>query len=156
MPAGVVPLQSLGVIDVAATNVQDNDVLVHALLHISVVDKREGCAVKCGADFINEYPCVDDFGNLTNGCGPNPNHLLGSFPCLFPYGKGGLETMRPSCASYETHVHWALCYDDKCFATDLHFIFQVFGVLQKRELCAAAALQVTKPTFLQFEMKYST
>lgn len=74
MPAGVVPLQSLGVIDVAATNVQDNDVLVHALLNISVVDKREGCAVKCGADFINEYPCVDDFGNLTNGCGPNPNH----------------------------------------------------------------------------------
>lgn len=149
--ANVVSLQSLGVVDVAATDVQDNSVLAHALLNVSSTDKTQGCAVKHSADFVNEYPQTDDNGNLTDGFGNNPNHLLGSFPCLFPYGKGGFEVCRPSHVSYEAHVHWALRYDDKRFTTDLHFIFQVFSVLQKRKLCAAAALQVTRNTFLRFE-----
>ena len=53
--------------------------------------------------------------------------------------------------SYEAHAQWALRYDDKQFRLDLHFKFQVFGVLQKRCLCAAAALQISQQMFSRNE-----
>ena len=144
-------LQSLGVVDVAATDVQDNDVLAHALRNVARRDKNEGWAVRRSSDFVNEYPHHDSQGNLTDGSGTNPNHLLGSFPWLFPYGKGGFEVERTSKVSYESHARWAIRYEDKHFCLDLHFIFQAFGVLQKRSLCAAATLQISKTTFLRHE-----
>jgi hypothetical protein len=57
------------------------------------------------------------------------HHLLGSFPCLFPYGKGGFEVNRPIPVSYDAHTHWALCYEDKRFRKDHHFMFQVLDPL---------------------------
>ncbi|KAH9033810.1 hypothetical protein EDB85DRAFT_1816708, partial [Lactarius pseudohatsudake] len=77
----------------------------------------------------------------------NPNHLLGSFPCLFPYGLGGFEVDRPRKVSYQAHARRVLRYADKRFRKDLHFIFQVFGVIQKRQVCAAATLQMSKTIF---------
>lgn len=84
-----IPLRSLGVVDVAATEVKENEVLAHALLNVSRADKEGGWAVKRSSDFVNEYPRRDSQGSLTDGTSENPNHLLGSFPCLFPYGQGG-------------------------------------------------------------------
>jgi hypothetical protein len=144
-------LQSLGVVDVAGTNVQDNDVLAHALQNVARSDKEQGWAVKRSTDFVNEYPRRDSDGNVTDGFGDNPNHLLGCFPCLFPYGQGGFEVERLQKVSYEAHSRWAIRYHDKRFALDLHFIFQVFGVLQKRQLCAAAALQISRRAFQRYE-----
>lgn len=144
-------LQSLGVVDIGATDVQDNDILAHALRNVARSDKNQAWAVRRSSDFVNEYPRRDSEGNLTNGYGSNPNHLLGSFPWLFPYGKGGFEVNRTSKVSYDAHARWAIRYHDKRFCLDFHFIFQVFGVLQKRSLCAAASLQVSKSTFLQYE-----
>jgi hypothetical protein len=43
----------------------------------------------------------------------NPNHLLGTFPCLFLYGEGGFEVDCPVSVSYEAHSQWALCYSNK-------------------------------------------
>ena len=149
--ATAIPLCSLGVVDVAANDVKENEVLAHALHNISQTEKTEAWIVRQGNKFINEYAHSDANGVRTDGAGHNPNHLLGSFPCLFPYGFGGFEVDRPTSVSYETHAQWALRYDDKRFRTDLHFMFQVFGVLQKRRLCAAAALQISRPTFIHHE-----
>ena len=66
---------------------------------------------------------------------------------MFPYGQGGFKVARPEKVSYEAHCCWALCYIDKCFCKDFHFIFQVFGVLQKQQLCAVAILQISEPAF---------
>lgn len=90
-------------------------------------------------------------GTRTAGTPENPNHLLGAFPCLFPYGEGGFEVNRPIPVSYHAHSQWALRYSDKHFRLDHFFIFQVFGVLQKRQVCAAAALQMSRSTFLRHE-----
>lgn len=146
-----IPLRSLGVVDVAATEVTDNEILAHALANVPHSDKAGGWAVKRSSDYVNEYPRRDANGNLDVGSFENPNHLLGTFPWLFPYGEGGFEVKRPKPLSYEAHVQWALRYEDKRFREDLYFVFQVFGVLQKRRLCASAALQVSKRTFLRFE-----
>ncbi len=111
----------------------------------------EGWAIKWSSDFVNEYPQRTENGVLSDGSPENPNHLLGSFLCLFPYGMGGYKVNRPTPVSYEAHARWSLHYNDKCFRKDHHFMFQLFGVLQKRQLCAAAALQISKTCFSRHE-----
>ena len=145
------PLHSLGVIDIAASDVPENELLVHALANVSREDKDAGWAIKRSGDFMNEYPRKTDDGSLSHGMFENPNHLLGSFPCLFPYGQGGYEVNQPMRVSYAAHARWALRYDNKRFRKDHHFMFQNFGVLQKRELCSTACLQLSKQTFTQHE-----
>ena len=146
-----IPLHVLGVVDIAANDVPENELLASALRNVTRSDRDSGWAVKRSSDFVNEYPRVNEDGTRYEGPTENPNHLLGSFPCLFPYGQGGFEVGRPQIVSYDRHARWALRYEDKRFRKDFYFIFQVFGVIQKRELCASAALQISKRTFLQFE-----
>ncbi|KAF8262738.1 hypothetical protein EI94DRAFT_1600926, partial [Lactarius quietus] len=122
-----------------------------ALANVTRPDKADGWAVRRSHDFVNEYPRKTTDGTLFEGSSENPNHILGSFPCLFPYGQGGYEVDRPSLVSYDVHARWSLRYEDKRFRKYHHFIFQVFGVLQKRQLCRAAALQISRPTFLHHE-----
>ena len=58
---------------------------------------------------MNEYARVDPLMGQRNNGGPgDANHLLGTFPTLFPYGQGGFEIDRPVMVPYETHVWWAL------------------------------------------------
>ncbi|KAF8274858.1 hypothetical protein EI94DRAFT_1695495 [Lactarius quietus] len=121
-----IPLRSLGVVDVAACDVTENEMLASALANVARTDKMEGWAVKRSSDFVNEYPRRTADGACYEGSPENLNHLLGSFPCLFPYGEGGYEIDRLSPVSYDAHV---------------------FGVLQKRQLCAAAGLQIARSTF---------
>ena len=152
--AASIPLHSLGVVDIAGTAIQENELLSHALANVSTVDKSLGWAVKRSGDFVNEYPRQDADGNRFASSCENPNHLLGSFPCLFPYGLGGFEVDRPISVSYESHARWALRYHDKHFCKDHHFMFQIFGVLQKRKICAAANLQISKRAFLQHKREF--
>ncbi len=86
----------------------------------------------------------------------NPNHLLGAFPVLFPYGIGGFETTRRSPIPYEVHAYWALQYGDCRFRKDLHFVFQVSRVIQKRNICRSAVLQMSSNSFHRHETLLST
>ncbi|KAJ7913813.1 hypothetical protein B0H13DRAFT_1528801, partial [Mycena leptocephala] len=71
-----------------------------------------------------------------------------AFPTLFPYGKGGFETAREQEVAYEAHARWALCYSDRRFRRDLYFIFQAFGVIQKRQVCRSAQMQIKRSAFI--------
>jgi hypothetical protein len=53
--------------------------------------------------------------------------------------------------SYGEHIHRDLQYWDKQFRKDLHYVFQVFGVLQKRQVCSSAGLEIKKKDFLKHE-----
>jgi hypothetical protein len=130
---------------------RDARTLAHALANLSQHDRAEGWAVKRSSDFVNEYPRRNTEGALSDGTSENPNHLLGTFPCLFPYGQGGFEVDRPIPVRYDAHGRWSIRYSDRRFRLDHLFIFQIFGVLQKRQLCAAAALQISKRSFLREE-----
>ena len=149
--AEVIPLQSLGVVNVAGTEVKENEILAHALANVSQPERSEGWAIKRSGDFVNEYPRTTGDGTLSAGTPEDPNHMLGTFPYLFPYALGGFEVDRPTAVSYESHSRWALRYSDKRFREDHFFMFQAFGVMQKRQTCAAAALQISKPYFLQHQ-----
>lgn len=147
----IIPLQSLGVVDVGGNDMEENEVLAHALANVARSDRAEGWAIKRSSDFVNEYPRLTPEGKRSAGTPENPNHLLGTFPTLFPYGEGGFEVDRPQCVSYHAHSRWALRYSDKRFRLDHFFIFQSFGVLQKREICSAASLQMSKQCYLRHE-----
>ena len=135
----------------AANDIQDNEVLAHALRNVNHSEKEEAWVVRRGNKFVHEYGCCDARGIHSDGDSDNPNHLLGSFPCPFPYGFGGFKVDRLRSVSYEAHAQWCLRYNDKHFRTDLHFMFQVFGVLQKQHLCSSAVLQILQRSFLQHE-----
>lgn len=143
----VFPLQALGVIDVGATDVPDSDLLAHALANTTNAPPKS-FQIRRGSAFVNEYARTDDETQQRTDGGPNnPNHLLGTFPVLFPYGMGGFEVARNEQVPYEVHARWALQYADRRFRKDLYFVFQVFGVIQKRRICRAAVLQMKKSAF---------
>jgi hypothetical protein len=149
----VIPLQAHAILDPNASNISDEQLLAHALRNTSrTVD--EHYAVKHGSTFINEYGRKDETGALFIGKHDNPNHLLGAFPCLFPYGMGGFEVQRPHPLSYESHARWSMRYADRRFRTDIQFMFQVFGVLQKRQVCRSAVLQIKKEDFVAHQESF--
>lgn len=142
----VIPLHSTGIIDVNAEQVPDTDIMAHAMANTSEISAQ----IRRGSTFINEYARIDpDTMERTDGGPSDPNHLLGAFPALFPYGKGGFEVHRELPVSYENHAKWALQFADKRFRYDHHFIYQVFGVIQKRQVCRSASLQVKRSTFVK-------
>jgi hypothetical protein len=145
----VVPLQSLGVVDVGGNDISKQDVLTHALANVSEEEKTKSFAIKRGNQFVNEYARTNSKGSHMDGGPDNPNHLLGAFPTLYCYGKGGIEDVRPIAVSYGNHVQRDLQYWDRRFCTDLHYVFQVFRVLQKRQVCRSAGLQIKKKDFLK-------
>jgi len=118
-----------------------------------------------GGKYINEYARTrPDNEHRYEGPTNNPNHLLGCYPTLFPYGKGGFEVERPIDVCYEKHIKWALTYHDKrqgClpafhmmlmtsglrFRCHEQFPFLVFGVCQKRQVCRSVSLQIKKLAF---------
>jgi len=125
-------------------------VLAHALVN-TFFSSSESYAVRCGSTFVNEYPRRDTEGSLSIGEPDDPNHLLGTYPYLFPYAMGGFEVSCTQPLSYESHASWALCYADRHFQLDTTFMFQVFGVVQKCQICCLASLQVKKQNFHAFE-----
>jgi hypothetical protein len=145
----VVPLQALGVIDVGATHVGDNEMFAHALANTSSEVLEMSYAIKRSGEFVNKYARTDGGGQHTDGRGEDPNHLLGAFPTLYCYGKGAPETKRWVDVPYNIHIHAALQHYDKRFTLHLQFIFQAFGILQKHQICSAACLQVRKKDFLR-------
>jgi hypothetical protein len=85
-----VPIQAHGVIDAEASLLSNQDVLANAFANTSGCFE-ESYVVQHGSGFVNEYARHDETGVQYAGTSSDPNHLLGAFPCLFPYGLGGFE-----------------------------------------------------------------
>ncbi|KAJ7584278.1 hypothetical protein C8J56DRAFT_892964 [Mycena floridula] len=150
----VIPIYAHSVVNVGADSVKDTDLMMHALANTvdSGSEASREYTIRYGSAFINEYAqMIEPSGLRTDGGPSNPNHLLGCFPWLFPYRKGGFETARRIEVPYGKHARWALQYHDKRFRRDLHFIFQVFGVLQKRKICSSAKLQMERSSFAKHQ-----
>ena len=150
-------LSHLGVVDVDGLEVTERELMAHAFANCAQLLREEDYMIRRGSAFVNEYARVDPLTGQRNDGGPgDPNHLLGTFPTLFPYGLGGFEIERPVNVPYEAHVRWALQYEDRRFRKDPHFPFQVFGVCQKRQVCRASVLQMKKGSYFQHQNLLST
>jgi hypothetical protein len=153
----VLALSPLGVVDIDGVEVTDSELMAHALANCSQLIQEEDYMIRRGSAFVNEYARVDPLTGQRNDGGPgDANHLLGTFPTLFPFGLGGFEIERRVNVPYEAHVRWALRYEDRRFRRDPHFPFQVFGVCQKRQVCRASVLQMKKGSYFQHQNLLST
>lgn len=86
------------------------------------------CEIKFSPqDFANEY---------------DPAYLPGAFPSLFPFGVGGFgDPKRPiELSSTERHIHTLLLQEHEAFANHETFIFIVFNILQRRQICLGSKL----------------
>ncbi|KAG2107121.1 hypothetical protein BD769DRAFT_1393042 [Suillus cothurnatus] len=139
-------LQAHGIIDAEANDLQSSELIAHTMAN-TATNTQVDFAVKRGSTHVNKYGRRDQDRNLIVGMSEDANHLLGTFPCLFPYSMGGFEVAQPVQLSYAEHAKWSLRFADRRFWKDHNFIFQLFGVLQKRQVCASSCLQVSKKTF---------
>lgn len=140
----------MGVIDVDGNDISSTEIMVHVLTNSTTEQNTGDYAIRRGSAFVNEYARIDAVTGLRNDGGSgNPNHLLESFPTLFPYGMGGFETNRPITVAYETHAKWAMLYADRRFRKDPQFPFQIFSICQKGEVCRSSVLQMKRPQFTQ-------
>ena len=86
----VLPLSHLGVVDIDGVEVTDTELMAHALANCSHPIREEDYMIRRGSAFVNEYARVDPLTGQRNDGGPgDANHLLGTFPTLFPFGLGG-------------------------------------------------------------------
>ena len=145
---GLIPLNALGIVDVVGSKISDKQLLSLAMANLSQDELNSGQAVKCSSDFVNEYPQKDDKDTEYAGTFEDPNIWLASFLTFFPYGEGGIESSQPRKLSMLSHVRWALQYHDKWFWNHLHFMFQAFGVLQKRQVASSTGLQICRRDFM--------
>ncbi len=156
-----VPLQSYGSIDANGHEVINEDLTAHAVsdsINIPVPESfgEEHFKVKRGSHFISEYGRKQDDGTRTDGGPANPNHLLEHSLFFFRMVSGGLKTARCIDVPYEVHARWALQFGDRRFRRDLHFVFQVFGVIQKRNICRSSVLQMTTSSYIHHQPLLST
>ena len=147
---GIVPIHSMGVVDIDGSDISTTEIMAHALANSTREFSSDDYSIRRGSAFVNEYARTDPVTGLRTDGGPsNPNHLMGCFPTLFPYGMGGFETERPINVPYETHAKWSMSYADKRFRKDIQFPFQIFGICQKREVCRSSVLQMKRSQFNQ-------
>ncbi|KAJ3562467.1 hypothetical protein NP233_g9554 [Leucocoprinus birnbaumii] len=141
----VVAYSTSSIVDASATGLTDADLTSAAMANTaSRSTSQTQYRIHRGRQFVNEYPHIHpDTGKRYEGEPSNPNHILGAFPMLFPYGLGGIETDREVKVPYEAHVRWALDYTDRRFCHSHYFIPLVFGVIRKRQISRAASLQMS-------------
>ncbi len=77
----------------------------------------------------------------------NPNLWTGGYPWLFPYGLGGGEEKRKTPLSLRRWMNHLLEYHDNRFKEEQPFIFHVYNVLQKRDVCLYSSLAVRYKRF---------
>lgn len=148
----VVPLQMLGICDTDQNTMSAKDLMMWALAN-AAGDEEGGYAIRHGRTPVNM------FGRPRRNEPEDPkrrNPLAAAYPCLFPYGVGGIEDDRPVSVSFAHHVRWALQYYDRRFRTHHSFPFVVFGILQRRDIMRSARLQMNKRNFLRDARKISS
>ncbi|TFK91365.1 hypothetical protein K466DRAFT_482950 [Polyporus arcularius HHB13444] len=151
----VIPLQVSGSIDTDLTRTSATDLMMWGLQNLWKTSGEGGYSVRHG-----QAP-VSDFGrqrradgsasdnDAPDTQGPPANYFERAFPCLFPYGLGGIEGDQPEPVDFREHVRWALQYHDRRFRRHETFPFVVFAIEQRREALGSARIQVRRKTFEQ-------
>lgn len=119
-----------------------NDLVASAMDNMVRASREENYAVR-----HSRYP-VPDFGRF-QGSERSINPLAATFPRLFPFGVGGIESDRQKTVGFQEHVRWALQYYDQRFHIHHTFPFVTFSMLQKREALKSARIQMHRKDFEQ-------
>jgi hypothetical protein len=140
--ADVIPFQVSGSISTDDSTNAD-ELMTWALANLWKDDQEGGYLIR-----HSRCPVID-FGKSRSGPRPmnDSNFFEKAYPCLFPYGRGGLEANRQVYVSLNEHVQWSLQYNDTRFRRHETYPFLVFGIQQRRQALQAARLQMNQRNF---------
>jgi len=146
----VVPLQVSGSIDTDMTTMRADELTIWGLANLWKEGKEGGYAVRHGLRPVRDFgrPRSGD-EELNDTEAEVPNFFEKAFPCLFPYGEGGLEGTQQTQVDFSEHIKWALRYHDRRFWRHETFPFVTFGIQQRRQALCSARIQMQCRTFNQ-------
>jgi hypothetical protein len=153
LSADVLPLQFNGVHDTEAIDISPETLFLSALKNTSALDDLEP-----PYHVRTSRAPVPDLPQVRSNLGLDDENLWEqAYPCLFPYGLGGMEKKsRLTPISLSQHVRWALQYHDKRFRKHHSFPFFAFGILQRRQTLSSSRLQMTRHNFASLAPLLST
>ena len=140
----MIPLQLSGAVDTEMTTVTSSELMLCGLANLWKEGRESEYAVRHG------HRPVRDFGRRLPGekdTGDEHNFFEKAFPCLFPYGEGGIEGSQIISVDFTDHVRWAIRYHDRRFRRHETFPFVAFGIQQRRQSLASARVQMRRQTF---------
>ncbi|PBL03890.1 hypothetical protein ARMGADRAFT_910520, partial [Armillaria gallica] len=125
----------MGVSDIESVNVQGHTFQLSALQNlIRPPRKKPDLITYCGEDAIGEYN--------------NPHLMMGMFPSLHPYGKGGFEdSERVVPVSFCSQANLYLDLSDCAFQWHNSFIFVAMNMIQHHEAHLHTHLTVKSSNF---------
>ena len=91
-------------LDTDMTNLSASETTTHALMNLWNVQCEGPYAVHHGCNPVPDFPQVDVNGFVH----PSTNVFEKAFPCLYPYGCGGIEAERVVSVDFRDHVRWSL------------------------------------------------
>ena len=148
--ADIIPLQVSGSVDCDLTNVTANELMKWGLANMWKEGKEGAYAIRHGHQPVSDFPPKETHPTSTTDdeCPTiHSNFFEKAFPCLYPYGCGGIERARPVSLSFRDHIKWSLQYFDRRFRKHETFPFIVFGIAQWREALRSARIQMDRQTF---------
>ena len=147
----VITLQISGSVDCDLSNVTANELMKWGLANMWKDGYEGGYAVRHSRQPASDFPPRTDSREDQDGDSTypadQPNLFEKAFPCLYPYGQGGLESKRPTPIDFPEHIRWSLQYFDRRFRKHETFPFIVFGISQCRQALSSARVQMQRQTF---------
>ncbi|KIJ13524.1 hypothetical protein PAXINDRAFT_13640 [Paxillus involutus ATCC 200175] len=145
----VVPLQVSGTIDTDMSTMTASELMAWGLSNLWKEGREGGYAVRHGRHPVNDFgqPHQNEQSEAGEAEQNQPNFFEKAYPCLFPYGEGGIEGQREVPVDFGDHVRWALRHHDHRFRKHKTFPFVTFGIQQRRQVLASARLQMQRKTF---------
>ncbi len=143
----VIPLQISGAIDTDTSSLTASELMMWGLVNMWKEGKEGGYSVRHGSKPVNTFGRPRQGEDIPDA-GPNrPNFFEKAFPCLFPYGTGGIEADQEVDVEFREHVQWALQYHDRRFRTHETFPFVCFSISQRRQALYSARIQMKRKNF---------
>ena len=143
--ADVIPsLYVNGAVDTDLSSLSAEELLKWGLVNLWAEGGEGSYAIRHGSQPVN------DFGRPKQGEAADPDQLNffeQAYPCLFPFGCGGIEAEQPVHVGFDEHVRWALQYHDRRFRRHETFPFVSFGIQQWWQALLSARLQMRRPNF---------
>ncbi|THG97984.1 hypothetical protein EW026_g4134 [Hermanssonia centrifuga] len=143
----VIPFQVSGSIDTDLTNLTGNDLMMWGLANLWNKGEEGGYAVRHGSQAVRDLPPLREDAASSLEPGAQRTYFEMAFPCLFPYGTGGVESRRTTGVDFATHIRWLLQYHDRRFRKHETLPFVAFGILQKRAALQHAHVQIRRKDF---------
>ncbi|KIK22654.1 hypothetical protein PISMIDRAFT_651606, partial [Pisolithus microcarpus 441] len=147
----VVPLQMSGTIDTEMSTVTANEMMSWGLANLWADGKEPPYAVRHGAQAVSDFgrPWKQNNVSSRKEGDKETNFFEKAYPCLFPYGEGGIERRQRVQVDFGDHIRWLLRYYDRRFRRHETFPFVCFGILQRRQALDARLLSTISVQSMQ-------